>query len=119
MPASAVLADSTRVGDAYFMAVGPAVIFLAVLLWVVMTLLASRKPPRHTPRRTQGLPNRGPVQGGIIAGSPSQRSRRDPAPSGEAAAHVPPERAKRGARRGQSHAPHPAPAGVVRARGDR
>ncbi|TYK43768.1 hypothetical protein [Actinomadura decatromicini] len=94
MPISAVLADSTRVGDAYFMAIGPAVIFLAVLTWVLVTLLASRKPPR--PRRgTGGLPNRGPVQGGIIMGSPSQRSRRDPAPSvthREVVAHV--ERAR-------------------------
>lgn len=79
-PATTVLADSTRLGDASFMAIGPAVIFLAVILWVAMTLMTSRKPRR--PRRGPGgLPHRGPVQGGVIAGSPSQRNRRDPAPT--------------------------------------
>ena len=76
-----MLADSTRLGDAYFLAIGPAVIFLAVLFWVLVTLLSSRKPPRVRGRRSSGLPNRGIVQGGVIRGSPSQRSRRDPAPS--------------------------------------
>ncbi|MFF4239439.1 hypothetical protein [Actinomadura geliboluensis] len=67
-------------GTSWFFYVGPAVIFLAVVFWVVVTLTASRKPPRS--RRTMGgLPNRGPVQGGVIQGSPSQRTRRDPAPS--------------------------------------
>lgn len=80
MLASPVLADSTRLGDAYFLAIGPAVIFLAVILWVAVTLAASRKPPRIR-IKGPGLPGRGPVQGGVIAGSPSQRSRRDPAPS--------------------------------------
>ncbi|WUH98064.1 hypothetical protein OHR68_31865 [Spirillospora sp. NBC_00431] len=78
--AGSTLADSTRLGDATFLAVGPAVIFLAVILWVAVTLLAAREP-RHRPRRrSSGLPHRGPVQGGVIAGSPSQRTRRDPAP---------------------------------------
>ncbi|WP_067796785.1 hypothetical protein [Actinomadura formosensis] len=75
-----MLASSTRLGDAYFMAIGPALIFLAVVFWVVVTLTASRRRPRGRMPRG-GLPNRGPVQGGIIKGSPSQRSRRDPAPS--------------------------------------
>ncbi|MFA1551312.1 hypothetical protein [Actinomadura chokoriensis] len=77
-----MLADRApgSVGNAWFLYIGPAVIFLAVVAWVLVTLTASRVGPR---RRTPGggLPNRGPVQGGIIQGSPSQRSRRDPAPS--------------------------------------
>ncbi|TMQ94159.1 hypothetical protein ETD83_24385 [Actinomadura soli] len=78
--AGSVLAESTRLGDAYFLAIGPAVIFLAVIFWVVVTLLASHRPP-HRPRgRASGLPHRGPVQGGVISGSPSQRTRRDAVP---------------------------------------
>ncbi|MFI0410804.1 hypothetical protein [Actinomadura sp. 3N508] len=77
--ASSVLADSTRLGDALFLAIGPAVIFVAVLGWVVVTLVAAQRPP-HRPRRASGLPHRGPVQGGVIAGSPSQRTSRDPVP---------------------------------------
>ncbi|MFI0481814.1 hypothetical protein [Actinomadura sp. 9N215] len=90
--AGSALADSsTRLGDAYFMAIGPAVIFLAVILWVAVTLMASRRPPHRPGGRASGLPHRGPVQGGVIAGSPSQRTRRDPAPSvtrQEVIAHV-------------------------------
>ncbi|MFI0372792.1 hypothetical protein ACH35V_33435 [Actinomadura sp. 1N219] len=77
---SPVLADSTRLGDAYFLAIGPAVIFVAVILWVVATLLASRRPPHRPKGRSSGLPHRGPVQGGVLSGSPSQRTRRDPVP---------------------------------------
>jgi hypothetical protein len=80
-PVASVLADdSNRLGDAYFMAIGPAVIFVAVIGWVAVTLMTSRHPARRR-RRPSGLPDRGPVQGGIIVGSPSQRTRRDPAPS--------------------------------------
>jgi hypothetical protein len=68
------------VGDRWFLYIGPVVIFLAVVFWVALTLAASRIRPRGRHPRG-GLPNRGPVQGGIIKGSPSQRNRRDPAPS--------------------------------------
>ncbi|GAA1806828.1 hypothetical protein [Actinomadura chokoriensis] len=83
------------VGDRWFLYIGPAVIFLAVIFWVVLTLAASRIRPRSRHPRG-GLPNRGPVQGGVIAGSPAQRSRRDPAPSvthREVMAHI--EQARR------------------------
>ncbi|RKS71188.1 hypothetical protein BZB76_5675 [Actinomadura pelletieri DSM 43383] len=78
--AGSVLADSTRLGDAYFMAIGPAVIFAVLIVWILITLMTARKPP-PTRHRSSGLPHRGPVQGGVISGSPSQRTRRDPAPS--------------------------------------
>lgn len=83
------------VGDRWFLYIGPAVIFLAVIFWVALTLAASRIRPRSR-HPMGGLPNRGPVQGGVIAGSPSQRSRRDPAPSvthREVMAHI--EQARR------------------------
>lgn len=80
----AEFADPTQppgsVGDRWFLYVGPAVIFLALVFWVTLTLTASRLRPRGRHPRS-GMPDRGPVQGGIISGSPSQRSRRDPAPS--------------------------------------
>ncbi|TDD71162.1 hypothetical protein E1293_34045 [Actinomadura darangshiensis] len=75
-----VLADSWRLGDAYFMAIGPAVIFLALIGWITVLLTTSRKR-RHYRGGDDGLSHRGPVMGGIIQGSPSQRTRRDPAPS--------------------------------------
>jgi hypothetical protein len=68
------------VGDRWFLYIGPPVIFLAVVFWVAVTLTASRVRPRSR-HPMGGIPNRGPVQGGIIKGSPSQRNRRDPAPS--------------------------------------
>ncbi|TDB79202.1 hypothetical protein E1264_35810, partial [Actinomadura sp. KC216] len=77
--AGPVLADSTRLGDAAFMAVGPAVIFVAVIAWIVVTLVVAQRQPRRS-RRSSGLPHRGPVQGGVILGSPSQRTSRDPIP---------------------------------------
>ncbi|RFS83683.1 hypothetical protein D0T12_21965 [Actinomadura spongiicola] len=80
LSAGSVVADSTRLGDAYFMAIGPAVIFAVLLAWVLITLMSGRKPP-PTRHRSSGLPHRGPVQGGVISGSPAQRTRRDPAPS--------------------------------------
>lgn len=67
-------------GTPWFFYIGPAVIFVALIAWVTVVLTASRVRPRsRTPMG--GLPNRGPVQGGVIQGSPSQRTRRDPAPS--------------------------------------
>lgn len=84
------------VGDEWFLYIGPAVIFLAVIFWVAITLTASRVRPRSR-HPMGGLPDRGPVQGGIIQGSPSQRSRRDPAPSvthREVMAHIERERAR-------------------------
>ncbi|WP_433476675.1 hypothetical protein ACQPZP_06235 [Spirillospora sp. CA-142024] len=90
MLADLALAGSVRLGDAYFMAIGPAVIFLALIAWIVLTLTASRKQHRYH-GGDDGLSHRGPVMGGVIEGSPSQRTRRDPAPSvthREATAHV-------------------------------
>ncbi|GAA1872643.1 hypothetical protein [Actinomadura bangladeshensis] len=109
------------VGDRWFLYIGPAVIFLAVVFWVVLTLAASRIRPRSRHPRG-GLPNRGPVQGGVIAGSPAQRSRRDPAPSvthREVMAHIEQgrrdeEAAREEARGGRGGRPGGASAGTRR-----
>lgn len=78
MVASALLAQSDRLGNAYFLAIGPAVIFVALIGWVTVVLTTSRTR-RHYPGADDGLPHRGPVMGGIIMGGPSPRTRRDPA----------------------------------------
>ncbi|XRQ10996.1 hypothetical protein ACN3XK_08890 [Actinomadura welshii] len=77
-----MLDQADRLGDTYLYFIGPIVIFLALIVWIAMTLMTSRHPwSRRKPRGSTGVPDRGPVQGGIIRGSPSQRTRRDPAPS--------------------------------------
>ncbi|GAA0568347.1 hypothetical protein [Actinomadura livida] len=74
-----MLASSTRLGDAYLYVIAPIVIFSALVVWIAMTLLTSRhRWSRRTPGGPAGMPHRGPVQGGVIRGSPAQRTRRDP-----------------------------------------
>lgn len=72
---------TSRLGDVYLYTIAPAVIFLALVVWITMTLMTSRhRWSRRTPKGQTGMPHRGPVQGGVILGSPSQRTRRDPIP---------------------------------------
>ncbi|MFD0901049.1 hypothetical protein [Actinomadura sediminis] len=55
----------------------PVVVLLAVLFWIGITLAASRMRFRSRGRE-DGLSHRGgPVMGGVLQGSPSQRTRRD------------------------------------------
>lgn len=77
-----MIASTSRLGDAYLYVIAPVAIFSALVIWIAMTLMTARhRWSRRTPSGPRGMPNRGPVQGGIIRGSPSQRNRRDPAPS--------------------------------------
>ncbi|TDC86712.1 hypothetical protein [Actinomadura sp. 7K507] len=91
-----MLAEATRLGDTSLFIVAPIAIFFTLAAWITMTLMTSRKPPSRRPRSGgTGLPHRGPVQGGVLQGSPSQRTRRDPAPSvtrREVIAHIEAER---------------------------
>ncbi|TDC45343.1 hypothetical protein E1281_30620 [Actinomadura sp. KC345] len=91
-----MLAEVTRLGDTSLYVVAPVAIFSALVIWIAMTLMTSRKPPNTGPRTGgTGLPHRGPVQGGVIEGSPAQRNRNDPAPSvtrREVLAHIAAER---------------------------
>ncbi|NDU75451.1 hypothetical protein GWI34_22905 [Actinomadura sp. DSM 109109] len=101
MVASALLAvplsaQSDRLGDASFLAIGPAVIFVALVGWITLVLTTSRRRHRY-PDADDGLSHRGPVMGGVLQGSPSQRTRRDPAPSvthREVMAHIEQRRAE-------------------------
>ncbi|WP_026414800.1 hypothetical protein [Actinomadura oligospora] len=71
-----MLAIGHHVGNNYWLVLGPIIIALAILTWLVLTRIAARR--RARPERTRGsMPDRGPVQGGIIEGDPGQRNRRD------------------------------------------
>ncbi|WP_242891284.1 hypothetical protein [Actinomadura litoris] len=75
-----MLADTGMVGDARLWVFGPIIVFAALAVWLTLTLTASRE--RKRPRgKDPGLPHRGAVTGGIIEGSPAQRTRRDAAPT--------------------------------------
>ncbi|MCP9950737.1 hypothetical protein [Actinomadura madurae] len=51
MPAAAVLADDpARLGDALFLAIGPAVIFVTLIAWILGVLMTSREARRRRPR---------------------------------------------------------------------
>lgn len=65
-----------RLGDGYWLILGPAIIAAALVVWVLLTVRASRKV-RRPPKSREGLPDRGAVQGGIIEGDLVQRNRRD------------------------------------------
>ncbi|MEV5824876.1 hypothetical protein AB0L25_04810 [Spirillospora sp. NPDC052242] len=55
----------------------PILVLLSVLFWIGLTIAASRMRIRSRGRE-DGLSHRGgPVMGGVIQGSPAQRSRRD------------------------------------------
>lgn len=55
----------------------PAIVLLSILFWIGLTIAASRMRVRSRGRE-DGLSHRGgPVMGGVLQGSPSQRTRRD------------------------------------------
>ncbi|MFC5745957.1 hypothetical protein [Actinomadura rugatobispora] len=74
-----MLADASPVGDTTLLIVGPLVIALALAFWLGLTAYAARKRARIDRMRGASA-HRGVVQGGVIEGDPSQRSRRDEAP---------------------------------------
>ncbi|MFC6880019.1 MULTISPECIES: hypothetical protein [Actinomadura] len=67
-----MLAEASPVGDTYLLIIGPIVVALAIVLWITMTIRAAKRRARADKARDT-LPHRGPVQGGVIEGSPSQR----------------------------------------------
>ncbi|MFB4301478.1 hypothetical protein [Actinomadura sp. NTSP31] len=74
-----MLGSSVHIGDIYLYTIGPVVIFLAIAGWLFLTILAS-KEREHPKGRDPQMPHRGgDVTGGVVRGSPSQRTRRDPA----------------------------------------
>jgi hypothetical protein len=73
---------TAMVGDNYWIVVGPIVFTVGLLAWLGMVLWARRRERQGKGRgTTRGrASHRGPVSGGIIEGSPVQRTRRDEAP---------------------------------------
>jgi hypothetical protein len=74
-----MLADASPIGDNILLIIGPLVIALALIFWVGITAYAARKRV-HSERIRGQSAHRGVVQGGVIEGSPAQRTRRDEAP---------------------------------------
>ncbi|MCP2337257.1 hypothetical protein [Actinomadura rupiterrae] len=72
------VAAGHHVGNNYWLILGPVIIGLSLLVWIGLTRYASGKRVRSQ-RLRGGSSDRGPVKGGIIEGSPAQRTRRDPA----------------------------------------
>ncbi|QFG22014.1 hypothetical protein [Actinomadura sp. WMMB 499] len=81
----------------------PVIVLLAVLFWIGITIAASRMRVRSH-GRGDGLSHRGgPVMGGVIQGSPAQRTRRDRAVT-EAERRTAAERAERARREAELEA---------------
>ncbi|MBC6457253.1 hypothetical protein [Actinomadura sp. HBU206391] len=70
---------ASPVGDNSLLIVGPIVLVLGIIAFVVATTVIARKRGRPA-RGSDDGPHRGAVQGGVIEGDPGQRNRRDEAP---------------------------------------
>ncbi|ACY96255.1 MULTISPECIES: hypothetical protein [Thermomonospora] len=65
---------TVQLGAGYWLLLGPALIALGLIIWLMLTLRAARHRPQH-PEQLQGsTPHRGPIQGGIMEGDPGQRN---------------------------------------------
>jgi hypothetical protein len=68
---------TTQLGNIFWLIVGPLVFVVTLAVWLILVVHAARRQRHYgTGRDAQ----RGPVAGGMIEGSPSQRNRRDEAP---------------------------------------
>ncbi|GAA4099289.1 hypothetical protein GCM10022214_75170 [Actinomadura miaoliensis] len=65
-------------GDNYWLVLGPIVIALALITWLLLLWYGQRKRVRIDRMHGRSA-HRGAVTGGIIEGSPAQRTRRDEA----------------------------------------
>jgi hypothetical protein len=70
---------ASPLGNNVLLIVGPVILALAIITWVVLTTQVGRKGGRPA-RGDGGGTHRGAVQGGVIEGDPGQRNRRDEAP---------------------------------------
>ena len=73
-----VVAGNYPLGDNYWQLLGPILIAMALVTWLLLLWYAQRKRVRIE-RMRGGAPHRGAVTGGMIEGSPAQRTRRDEA----------------------------------------
>jgi hypothetical protein len=63
-----------HLGDNYWLVLGPILVALALIAWVVMTVRAARRRVPHPERLRGSSPHRGPIQGGAFEGDPGQRN---------------------------------------------
>jgi hypothetical protein len=73
-----MLAEASPLGNNALLIIGPIILALALVTWLVLTYYGRRKRPRIDRMRGESS-HRGPVQGGVIEGDPGQRNRRDEA----------------------------------------
>jgi hypothetical protein len=67
-----------RLGEGYWLVLGPIVAALAIAAAVFLVIRASRRSGEAKPDQdVETEAGRGPVRGGIIEGDPGQRNRRD------------------------------------------
>jgi hypothetical protein len=73
---------SAYLGNNYWLIVGPLIMVVAIIVWVLLTVQAARRrnPKVQRDQVPEDQPHRGAVQGGVIEGDPGQRNRRDEAP---------------------------------------
>ena len=67
---------ASPVGNNVLLIVGPVILVLGIIAFVVATTVIARKRGRPAGGPGEG-PRRGAVQGGMIEGDPGQRNRRD------------------------------------------
>lgn len=75
-----LLAESSPVGDNYWLVLGPIIVVLGLVAWVFVLMRVARKKNDYSHARGEGS-HRGVVQGGIIEGDPGQRNRMDATPT--------------------------------------
>ncbi|REE96506.1 hypothetical protein [Thermomonospora umbrina] len=66
---------AVRLGADYWHILGPVLVALALITWVVLTVRAARRRVKHPERVLGGAAHRGDVQGGIIHGDPVELDR--------------------------------------------
>ncbi|TNY36759.1 hypothetical protein [Thermomonospora catenispora] len=69
-----MLIMAVRLGAGYWLLLGPALVALALAVWLFLTVRAARRRVPHPERMHGDAPHRGPIQGGTLQGDPGQRN---------------------------------------------
>lgn len=69
-----MLTMAVRLGAGYWLLLGPALVALALAIWLFLTVRAARRRVPHPERMHGEAAHRGPVQGGAFEGDPAQRN---------------------------------------------
>lgn len=68
-----MLADASPVGANALLIVGPLILALALVTWLVITWRGKKKAVQHPEHKRDQAAERGPVSGGMFRGDPGQR----------------------------------------------